>query len=108
MTATFQQGQTLEQDILIQPRKCYTFVAGGVGPNEIEVTLFAKAPVPQVTQMPSLQMATAKSLGPKATLGAGGACFKLPTAFPVQARWVITATRGSGTIAGQAFSKMVP
>jgi hypothetical protein len=106
VAGTFQQGQTIEQSIVIQPHKCYTFVAGGVGPTEIEISLVAKAPVPQ---LPGPQMGDAKGLGNKAALGPGANCIKLALIpFPVQAKWVITATKGAGIIAGQAYSKMVP
>jgi hypothetical protein len=106
VAGTFQQGQTIEQSIVIQPHKCYTFVAGGVGPTEMEISLVAKAPVPQLQ---GLQMGDAKGLGNKVALGPAASCIKLAVVpFPVQAKWVITATRGAGIIAGQAYSKMVP
>jgi hypothetical protein len=106
VAATCQQGQTLEQDIVIQPKKCYTFVAGGVGPTEMEISLVAKALVPQ---LPGLQMGDVKKVGPKLALGPGSQCIKLALIpLPVPAKWVITVTKGTGVVAGQAFSKMVP
>jgi hypothetical protein len=103
VAGTFQQGQTLEQAITIQPGKCYTFVAGGVGPQEIEISLVAQSPI---AGLAGPQMGDAKGGGGKVALGAGAACVKLAVIpVPVAAKWVITATKGGGVIAGQAFSK---
>ena len=84
------------------PGRCYTFIAAGVGPQEIEIQLVAQTPIPALAPM----MGDQKAAGGKVVLGKGSACIKLaiiPVAVP--AKWVIKASRGGGVIAGQAFSK---
>jgi hypothetical protein len=102
LAGSFQEGQVLEQPITITPGRCYTFIAAGVGPQEIEIQLVAQSPLPQLAPL----MGEQRSAGGKVVLGKGTGCIKLaliPIAVP--AKWVIKASRGSGVIAGQAFSK---
>jgi hypothetical protein len=102
LAGSFQEGQVLEQPITIVPGRCYTFIAAGVGPQEIEIQLVAQSPIPQIAPL----MGDQRSTGGKVVLGKGTGCIKLaliPLAVP--AKWVIKASRGSGVIAGQAFSK---
>jgi hypothetical protein len=102
LAGSFQEGQVLEQPITIVPNRCYTFIAAGVGPQEIEIQLVAQSPIPQIAPM----MGDQRGTGGKVVLGKGTGCIKLaliPIAVP--AKWVIKASRGSGVIAGQAFSK---
>jgi hypothetical protein len=102
MAGNFAQGQTLEQPITIAPGKCYTFVAAGVGPQEIEISLVATTPIPNMAPM----MGDQKGSGGKVALGAGSSCIKLAfIPFAVQAKWVVTSTKGGGIVAAQAFSK---
>jgi hypothetical protein len=105
LAGTFQEGQVLEQPITIMPGRCYTFIAattGGIGPQELEIQLVAQSIVPGLVPM----MGEQKSAAGKVVLGRGSGCIKLaliPIAVP--SKWVIKATRGSGIVAGQAFSK---
>ncbi len=102
MAGSFQEGQVLEQPITILPGRCYTFIAAGAGPQEIEIQLVGQSPIPQFQPM----MGDQRGTGGKAVLGKGAGCIKLaliPVAVP--AKWVIRAARGAGVIAGQAFSK---
>jgi hypothetical protein len=102
MAGTFAEGQVLEQPITIQPGKCYTFIAAGVGPQELEIQLIAPTPVPGLSPL----MGDQKSQGGKVVLGSKNNCIKLaliPVAVP--SKWVIKATHGAGIVAGQAFSK---
>jgi len=98
----FQAGQTLEQAVTIQPGKCYTFIAAGVGPSALQIQLVAQSAIPGLAPL----MGDAKGSGQKTVLGGGGKCIKMaivPVAVP--AKWVITATSGAGIVAGQAYSK---
>jgi hypothetical protein len=102
MAGNFQAGQTLEQPITIAPGKCYTFIAAGVGPSQLQIQLLAQTIVPGLAPV----MGDTKGSGQKTVLGGGGKCIKLAiTPFPVQAKWVITASSGAGVVAGQAYSK---
>jgi hypothetical protein len=102
LAGNFQEGQVLEQVITIMPGRCYTFIAAGLGPQEIEIQLIGQSPIPQLTPM----MGDQRGTNGKVVLGKGTGCIKLaliPIAVP--AKWVIKSTRGSGVIVGQAFSK---
>ncbi len=102
MAGQFVQGQTLSTPITIAPGKCYTFIAGGVGPQQIQISIVAQTPIPGMSPTLGQQSGAA----PKVTFGAGSNCFKLALSpFPVQASFVITAAQGGGIIAGQAYSK---
>jgi hypothetical protein len=102
LAGNFQEGQVLEEPITITPGRCYTFIAAGVGVQEIEIQLVAQTPLPTFTPL----MGDQKGTGGKVVLGPGKGCIKLaliPVAVP--AKWVIKASKGGGIIAGQAFSK---
>jgi hypothetical protein len=98
----FQQGQSLEQPMTIQPGKCYTVVAVGAGIQEVDITMVATTPIPG--QSPQLGKDTTQ--GSQASLGGKGNCVKLAIIpFPVQAKFVVTATRGAGIAAAQLYVK---
>ena len=102
VAANFQQGQTLEHEMTIQPGKCYTVVAVGVGIQEVDITMVAVTPIPG--QNPQLGKDTTS--GSQASLGGKGNCIKLAVIpFPIQAKYVITATRGAGMAAAQLYVK---
>ena len=91
LAGNFQEGQVLEEPITIMPGRCYTFIAAGVGPQEIEIQLVAQTPIPALAPM----MGDQKAAGGKVVLGKGSACIKLaiiPIAVP--AKWVIKAVQG--------------
>jgi hypothetical protein len=102
MAGQFSEGQTLMSPITIAPGKCYTFIAGGVGPQQIEITIVAQTPIPGMSPTLGDQAGSA----PKVAFGAGSNCFKLALIpVPVQANFVVKATKGGGIIAAQAYSK---
>ena len=101
LAGQFAEGQVLEQQITIQPGKCYAIVAAGVGPQELEVTLLPQSPIPGLPAIGS-----AKGTGQKTVMGGGGNCVRLalmPVAVP--AKWVLKSTRGGGLVAGQLYVK---
>jgi hypothetical protein len=100
--ANFQPGQTLEGNFTIQPGKCYTLVAGGVGVSSIDLEMFL------VTPIPGMQGSFAKnaSKGAQTSIGGKANCVKLALSpVPVQAKWVATAKAGAGVVAVQLYSK---
>ncbi len=102
MVGSFQEGQTLEQAITISPGKCYSFVAAGAGPQELEISLVAATPVPGLAPI----MGSAKGTGLRTVLGAKDACVKLAIIpVDVPARFIVKATKGGGVVAAQAFVK---
>jgi hypothetical protein len=102
MVASFQEGQTIEQSITISPGKCYTFVAAGAGPQELEISLVAATPIPGLAPL----MGSAKGTGVRAVLGPKDTCVKLAIVpVDVPAKWIVRATKGGGVVAAQAYVK---
>lgn len=102
VAASFQEGQSMEQSLTIQPGKCYTVVAVGAGIQEVDITMVAVTPIPG--QNPQLGKDTTS--GAQASLGGKGNCIKLAIVpFPVQAKYVVTATKGAGVAAAQLYVK---
>jgi hypothetical protein len=98
----FQEGQLLKLPINIQPGKCYTVVAAGIGIQGLEVQLVAQ-PAPM---LPAAVLAQSSGPGPTAVLGGKAVgCWKNPLPIGGPGTVVIRATRGSGLAAGQLYSK---
>jgi len=98
----FQEGQTLEQAINVQPGKCYTVVAMGMGIQQLDVQLVAQ-PMPN---FPPTVLAQSQGQGPQATLGGKAAgCWKNPLPIGGPAKVVLRATRGGGMAAAQIYVK---
>jgi len=106
LAGSFQEGQVLEQPILIMPGKCYTFIAasaGVIGPTELEIQLVAQSLIPGLA---APMMGEQKGTAGKVVLGKGTGCIKLALLpIGVPSKWVIKAIKGSGVVVGQAYSK---
>jgi hypothetical protein len=101
LAGQFKDGQTLEQAFQMLPNKCYTVLAVGAGPQEVDIQLVALTPVPNM----SPTLAQDSGTGSSASLGGGGNCFKWNAPFGINAKFVVKSTRGSGVIASQLYSK---
>lgn len=99
--AQFQEGQSMEEPVSLQPGKCYTVLAVGAGVAEVDIALQLTTPMPGMN--PAL--AQDSGAGHQAALGGGGNCYKWPWPMAGQAKYVIKATRGSGIVAGQLYVK---
>jgi hypothetical protein len=100
---TCQDGQTLEIPVTIQPGKCYTFIAGGVGPQQLDISIVAQSLLPG---LPGLLMGSQTGTGGKVVYGAGANCYKLALVFiPVPAKMVVKASKGLGVVVAQVYSK---
>lgn len=97
----FSQGQILEQPFNIQPGKCYSVVAVGIGITELDVMIQVQ-PVPA---FPAQTLAQDNMSGAQAVLGGKGNCFKNPLPVGGPAKVVMKATGGSGMAIGQLYSK---
>ena len=103
MAGNFQQGQTLQAQIQMQPGKCYTVVAAALIPvTEVNIQLTAVTPVPGLS---SPILAQDQSTGLQAVLGQNPNCYKWawPVAGPVNV--VLTVAGGSGLAAAQVYVK---
>lgn len=98
----FQQGQTLEQPLTLEPGKCYTVVGlGGPGITELDVQIVVQ-PAPM---LPAAPIAQDNQTGQNATLGGGGSCFKNPSPIAVPGKVVLRATGGAGMAGAQIYKK---
>jgi hypothetical protein len=95
-------AQTLEQQIMLQPNKCYSAVAVGMPPiSELNVQFLAVTIIPGMAPI----LATDQDSGPSAVLGKKPNCYKWVLPLPVAVRVVVTAAGGSGVAAAQVFEK---
>ena len=102
IAGNFQQGQTLESQLQVQPGKCYTVVAAGLPQvTEVDVQIVAVAPVAGMAPV----LAEDKDSGAQAVLGRKPNCFKwaLPVGAPVKV--ILKVTGGSGMAAAQVYEK---
>jgi len=96
----FQPGQSLTQQIQMQPGKCYTIVAAGVPPvTEVNIQL--------TSALPGLALTAAadSDTGATAVIGKKPNCFKwaLPAAGPMNL--IVSVAAGNGMAAAQVFEK---
>ena len=99
--AQFQEGQTMEQPLTLQPGKCYTVVAVSLGIQELDAMIAAQ-PLPQVPPAP---LAQDSSSGSQAVVGGKGSCFRNAAPIAVPAKVIVKATRGSGQAVAQVYVK---
>ena len=109
LAGNFTPTQTLSMPFTIQPGKCYSIVAAGVGPGmEVDISAQASGPIAIPGFNPQFGQAKGKpsATGSTAVLGEKANCIKLALSpVPIQATYVITVTKGSGMVAAQLFSK---
>jgi hypothetical protein len=102
LVGNFQQGQSLEGQLQLQPGKCYTVVGAALPPiTELGLQLVAVTPMPGM--MPVL--AQDSDTGPQAVLGRKPNCYKWPFPMGAPAKLVVTAVAGSGIAAAQVYEK---
>jgi hypothetical protein len=97
---TFQPGQTLEQDITVNPGRCYGVVGVGVGITELDVQIVLHQP-----PLPAYTAQQDNQTGPKAVIGSGGNCWRSLLPAPTTAKVIMTAQAGTGIGMAQVFSK---
>lgn len=103
IAGNFQQGQTLEAQVQMNPGKCYTVVGVGLPPvGNLDISLVPSLPIPG---LPAATMAADNSVGSTAIVGDKPNCFKW--AFPMSGmmKVVMTVSQGSGVAAAQVFEK---
>lgn len=97
----FREGQTLEQPMQLAPNKCYTVLAVGAGPQEVDISIVAVTPIPASSPV----LASDNTSGPNASLGGRGNCYRWQAPIGINAKYVVKSTRGLGIIAAQLYSK---
>jgi hypothetical protein len=102
VVGNFQAGQTLENQITLQPNKCYSVVAVALPPvSELSVQFLA------VTLLPALApvLAQDQDVGPTAVLGKKPNCYGWGFPVPAPVRVVIQVVGGQGLAAAQVYEK---
>jgi hypothetical protein len=103
IAGNFQQGQSLEAQVQMNPGKCYTVVGVGLPPvGNLDIALVPALPIPG---LPAATMAADNTVGSTAIVGDKPNCFKW--AFPMSGmmKVVMTVSQGSGVAAAQVFEK---
>jgi hypothetical protein len=103
IAGNFQQGQTLEAQVQMNPGKCYTVIGVGLPPvTNLDISLVPALPIPG---LPAATMAADNSVASTAIVGDKPNCFKW--AFPMSGmmKVVMTVSQGSGVAAAQVFEK---
>ena len=103
IAGNFQQGQTLEAQVQMNPGKCYTVIGVGLPPvTNLDISLVPALPIPG---LPAATMAADNSVASTAIVGDKPNCFKW--AFPMSGmmKIVMTVSQGSGVAAAQVFEK---
>jgi len=98
--ANFLQGQIFEQPFHIQPGRCYTVVALGMGISELDVEIVVQQP-----PAPEWVAASDDTAGPHAILGGKGQCFENPFPVGAPAKVRLKASAGSGMAVAQIYSR---
>ena len=98
----FQQGQSLEGQIQMQPNKCYTLIGVGLPPvQNLDIQL---APFVSIAGVPAMVLAADQTVGPNAVIGEKATCYKSgPIAVPMKV--IVTVSQGSGVAAVQVYEK---
>ncbi len=102
VTGQFTQGQSLEQQIQMQPGKCYTVVAAAAPPvANVDIQLVPVTPIPGMQPV----LAQDKETGTTATIGAKPDCFKWAFPAPAPMKLIVTVSQGQGLAAAQVYEK---
>jgi hypothetical protein len=101
VAGNFQEGQTLESQFSFQPGKCYTVLAVGAGPSDVDIEMQYVTPIPGLS--PSIAKDGQK--GAQASIGGKGQCLKPMSPIATNAKFIVRAGRGAGMIAAQLYSK---
>jgi hypothetical protein len=106
IAGNFQTGQTLEQSFTMQPGRCYTVVGASAGIQQLDIQIVGLMPIPGMN--PQFGSATGHpgAAGSVAVLGSKNNCIKLALSpIAVQAKVILTATKGMGMAAAQLYIK---
>jgi hypothetical protein len=100
-----QQGQTLEQMVMLQPGKCYTVVGQAMpgGIQELDIKIMAIAPLPNAP--PLAVMAQDNMQGPVAVVAPTPNCYKYALPLPAQVKIVVKAVQGAGVAGARLYVK---
>jgi hypothetical protein len=101
IAGNFQEGQTVEGQFSFTPGKCYTVVAVGAGPQEVDIEMQYVTAIPGLN--PSIGRDSQK--GSQASIGGKGNCLKPLSPIAANAKYIVRAAKGAGVIATQLYVK---
>lgn len=103
LAGNFQQGQSLEAQVQMNPGKCYTIV--GVGLPPVQNLDIALVPTISLPGMPAATAAADQTVGPNAIVGEKPNCFKWALPVGGMMKIVMTVSQGSGIAAAQLYEQ---
>jgi len=99
--ARFLEGYVLRQPLQLMPGNCFTVVALGYGPTEVDAQILVEMP-----PLPPFIAAQDSSSGRIAVMGGKSTgCWKYPAPIAGPATILLRATRGGGMVVGQVYAK---
>lgn len=96
---TFLQGQVVEQDITLEPGRCYAVSGAGLGISELDIEIWVQ---PGATAPPYVA-GRDQTVGGQALLGGTANCFVSPFTMAAPAKVVLKATGGNGMALAQVL-----
>jgi hypothetical protein len=103
IAGNFQQGQSLEAQVQMNPGKCYTIVGAGLPPvQNLDIQIVPAIAMPG---LPQATLAADQTVGPDAVVGDKPNCFKWALPMGGMVKVVVTVSQGSGIAAAQVFEK---
>jgi hypothetical protein len=103
IAGNFQQGQSLESQIQINPGKCYTIV--GVGLPQVANLDISLSLISLIPGIPGASLAADNTVGSTAIVGDKPNCFKSMSPISTPVKLTMTVSQGSGVAAAQVFEK---
>jgi hypothetical protein len=103
IAGNFQQGQSLEAQVQMNPGKCYTIV--GVGLPQVANLDISLSLISLIPGIPGATLAADNSVGSTAIVGDKPNCIKSMSPISAPVKLVITVSQGSGVAAAQVFEK---
>lgn len=99
----FEQGQSLEQTVQMQPGHCYTVIGVGLPPvQDLDLQLVAAVAIPGLA---SPVIASDNTNAPTAAVGGKPNCFKWPAPFAAPIRVLVTVSAGQGVAAARVYER---
>jgi hypothetical protein len=103
IAGNFQQGQSLEAQVQMNPGKCYTVVGVGLPPvTNLDISLVPAVAIPG---LPAAALAADNTVGANAIVGDKPNCFKWALPMSAMMKVIMTVSQGSGVAAAQVFEK---
>jgi hypothetical protein len=103
ISGNFQQGQTLEGQVQMNPGKCYTII--GVGAPTIQNLDIELVPVMPIPGLASPVMAADQTTASTAVVGASPNCFKWALQIGAPMKVVVRVSAGQGMAGAQVYEK---